>query len=261
MWRAGCGRSNVWIAEVNSSASGLRLSQLRRVQELPGAELPFERLVNLLRKGDYAATAIDAPFSVPAEYLPMGRHVALLRLAATLPLEGNRPFAKGRDLVHALDPSSPPRGRKKYRVTDDEWREAGVTIRSTLWIDPRGGAPMTAACLTLLAAVRRPLWPWTRARKGVIAEAFPAAQLARWELDRAGYNGETDQARKTRRTMLAALRQRLHLPPRLEAQMKSSADALDAVLCAFAAIAVTRGKLASRPGASAHAEGWIAVHS
>ena len=62
------------------------------------------------------------------------------------------------------------------------------------------------------------------------------------------------------RDRLAAFRKKIQLPPELEGQMASSADALDAVLCAFAGIAVTQGKLASAPAASAIVEGWIAVH-
>ena len=42
--------------------------------------------------------------------------------------------------------------------------------------------------------------------------------------------------------------------------MLQSADALDAVLCAFAAVAVTEDRLAVQPPPDAGAEGWIAVH-
>ena len=42
--------------------------------------------------------------------------------------------------------------------------------------------------------------------------------------------------------------------------MLDSADALDAVICAFAAIAVTDGRLLHSPEPIAQEEGWIAIH-
>jgi hypothetical protein len=42
--------------------------------------------------------------------------------------------------------------------------------------------------------------------------------------------------------------------------MQDSADALDAVICGFAAIAVTRGTIAVPPMPIAIDEGWIAIH-
>jgi hypothetical protein len=35
MWRPGCGRSNMWIADVRKIGEGLVLDHLVRVQELP----------------------------------------------------------------------------------------------------------------------------------------------------------------------------------------------------------------------------------
>jgi hypothetical protein len=120
---------------------------------------------------------------------------------------------------------------------------------------------MTAACLALLAAANRPLWPWSKARTGVIAEAFPAAQLVQWQLRHTSYSGASAEVAKNRETILVGLRKRIHLPPELESQMRSSADALDVVICAFSGIAVTQGELAAPAGPSASDEGWIAVHS
>jgi len=75
MWRNGCTRSNVWIAELHAVGRGLELVDLRPVQQLAGDGEPFARLVALLRAGDHEAAAVDAPFSVPAGL------VAYLRLA------------------------------------------------------------------------------------------------------------------------------------------------------------------------------------
>lgn len=168
MWRPGCRRSNVWIAEASRSGTGLVLSSLRRVQELPGAAHPFNRLVGLLRTGKYAVAAIDAPFSVPAGYLGRRRHSALLNLVRAVPREAGLPFPTGSQLTAALLRPTPERGLKAYRATEKEWIANGVAVRSTLWTGPRGGAPMTAACLALLAAARRPMWPWSRSRRRAI---------------------------------------------------------------------------------------------
>ena len=120
---------------------------------------------------------------------------------------------------------------------------------------------MTAACLTLLASARRPLWPWTGHGTGLLAEAFPAAQLAQWNLPHAGYNGNSTSAARNRQEVLAGLRARIQLGVEAEAQVASSADALDAVLCGFAGVGITRRSLASTPDQAVLAEGWIAVHS
>lgn len=261
MWRQRCTRSNVWVAEIASSDSGVRLADLRRVQELPGEGQPFDRLTRVLRTGSYSAAAIDAPFSVPAAHLPSGGHSALLKLVSILPRSQRRAFPTGTDLLSALRPGTTcGRGSKEYRATELEWIRAGVRTRSTMWAGPRGGAPMTAACLTLLAAAGRPLWPWTKGQVGVIAEAFPAAQLARWRLPRERYNGTSIQAARNREAILAGLRRRVQLPLESEEKMVQSADAIDAVLCTLGGIAITEDKLALPPNASATAEGWIAVH-
>jgi hypothetical protein len=57
----------------------------------------------------------------------------------------------------------------------------------------------------------------------------------------------------------STLAERLELGA-LRERMEASADALNAALCAFAAIAVTEGRLASAPAEDASEEGWIAVH-
>ena len=59
----------------------------------------------LLRRRDFAAAAIDAPFSLPAIALPAGpgdRREALLREVAAMPLAAGRPFPSGRQLVAAV---------------------------------------------------------------------------------------------------------------------------------------------------------------
>ena len=120
---------------------------------------------------------------------------------------------------------------------------------------------MTAACIQLLHLANRPMWPWAEGTTpGVLLEAFPAAQLCHWGLPSEGYNGIDEAARERRHDILKTLTSRLSIPSDLEQHMLASADALDAVVCAFAAIAVTRGQVAQPPGSEASLEGWISIH-
>jgi len=119
---------------------------------------------------------------------------------------------------------------------------------------------MTVACLTLLARARRPAWPFEPARATVLVEAFPAAQLRTWGLPFDRYNGSDSAARQVRASILEGVRRRL-MTNGFEALLVENADALDAVVCAFAGVAVTRARLARLPDGPFGAEGWIAVHA
>jgi hypothetical protein len=250
----------VWIAELVPEAGNLRLSSLRRLQELPGEDHPFERLVGLLRQGEFFGAAIDAPFSIPAQYVPEKGHGALLRLVGGMRRDG-RPFPEAHAFVNAVTDNNPPRNHI-LRATERYWRERRVNVRSTVWAGPRGGAAMTAACLTLLAKADGPIWPWATEAKGLLVEAFPAAQLRQWELPHEQYNGRGQDHMKTRAKMVQAIGKRIRCYGAHASEMRASADALDAVLCALAAVAVTAGTAAARPkdAESWKKEGWIAVH-
>jgi hypothetical protein len=257
MWRPRCGRSNVWIADVRREPAGLVLARLDRVQELSGDERPFDRLAALLRSASYRAAAIDAPFSVPLAHAPPLGHRALLERVAALECE-SRSFPRGKLFADAITAARTPESAKPLRATERLWASRRVNVRSTLWAGARGGAPMTAACLLLLERARRPIWPWApAAAEALVAEAFPAAQLLTWRLPHQKYDGK--DGAPNRRAIASALAERLELGA-LREKMEASADALDAVLCAFAAIAVTEGRLASAPAEGAAEEGWIAVH-
>jgi hypothetical protein len=90
----------------------------------------------------------------------------------------------------------------------------------------------------------------------LLVEAFPAAQLATWGLTAQGY----DRNPEVRSSILEVLAPRLKLPGDLREKAAASADALDAILCAFAAIAVTEHQIRCLPPADTADEGWIAVH-
>ncbi len=117
---------------------------------------------------------------------------------------------------------------------------------------------MTAACLTLLGRVNRPVWPFEPASRAKLMEAFPAAQLRQWDLPHQGY-GKPVEGAATRRAIVDRLAKRIALGP-FEKLVLESADALDAVLCAYAAKAGTTGALRADPSPISRVEGWIAVH-
>jgi hypothetical protein len=256
MWRRGCKRSNVRIADVRRDRDGLRLHDVCRVQHLAGSTQPFDRLAALLAAGQYEAAAIDAPFSVPDVFVRRtGGHSALLKRVGTASGVG-RPFMKGSDMVKLIagvvPPLTPP---KPMRAADAFWSKLKINVRSPMWTGARPGAPMTAACLTLLHRAGRPLWPWSSVGSGLLVEAFPAGQLATWRLPHVKYDGASEAATATRATIIAALTLRVQLGSWTPTLLKS-ADALDAVLAAFGAVAVTTSKVQSSNGATVATEGW-----
>lgn len=258
-WRPRAGAAAVWIARVAHGKTPALLD-LRRVQDLPGDAPPFQRLVALLRAGDFAVAGIDAPLAPPDGWFA-GTRAALLDAVRALP-RGTRPFATGAQLLALLAPALGPRGRHVHRQTEQLWRRQRVNVRSVLWNGPRGGAAFAAACFTLQAECGLAAWPWTRTGAPLLAETFPAAQLRAWDLPWFGYNGATAAARRQRATIVAALadRRKLAFTPSQRRSLRASADALDSVLCALAARAVMTGELAHPPAAAAMREGWIAVH-
>ncbi|HEX4953021.1 MAG TPA: DUF429 domain-containing protein [Thermoanaerobaculia bacterium] len=260
-WRSSRSRTNVWISRLEDEGGDrLVLDLLVPVQEIAGAGHPFSALCELLGRRNFLAAGIDAPFSLPAGVLGERAHGALLRLNDSLD-RGDRPFPKAGDLVAAVLPDLVPRGKKQFRETERVWQHQGLSVRSTVWAGPRGGAAMTAACLRLLAESGCPIWPWApRNATGLLVEAYPAAQLRAWELCHQKYADQSEGARANREAIIRALRQRVDLGA-YEERLASSADAVDAVVAAFAAVAVTQDTLQSEPPAIAEKEGWIAVHA
>ena len=260
-WTPGCGRSNVWVATAEWDANRLELIALRCVQELPGEDHPFSRLTRLLAGTDYLTAAIDAPFALPARHMPKGGLPALLEAVQAFEIEG-RPFAKAEQLVHYAESIAPKEKDKPMRASENVWRRQGVNVRSTLWgrdkSEPRGGAAFATACLTLLAKAKRPVWPWSKVGAGLLVEAFPAGQLRCWGLPHRGYDGP--EKSEVRHEILRGIEHRIVLPQPLHLLCRESADALDAVLCLFAAVAAVSGIAPCETSASGKAEGWIAVH-
>jgi predicted nuclease with RNAse H fold len=259
MWRTKNKSSNIYIAEVTLREGQLSLDKLRTVQELPGEGEPFQRLVNLLKSRHFNAAAIDAPFSVPCEYLPEGGHKTLLENVAKLKLPEGWPFPGAQDFACHVLSGRGLTNKKPLRKTEQNWSKKKINVRSTLWAGPRGGAAMTAACLSLLYKAGCPIWPWDRAdQTGLLVEAFPAAQLCEWELNYERYNDKTDHM--NRKMLVISLSKWIEISDDHREQMEESADALDAVVCAFAAIAVSTGTVGRAALAPVDQEGLIAVH-
>jgi hypothetical protein len=237
------------------------LDDLRRIQELQGSGPPFIRLAKFLSCCSFLAAGIDAPFSVPAAYVPSGSYARLLDLVSSIHFPDNRPFPSASDFVNAvagkLPPLNPP---KPLRITEKYWQNKGLNVRSTLWAGPRGGAPITDTCLTLLQKSNCPIWPWNMSREaGMLVEAFPMAQLNNWGLPFIKYNGPGEEALRNRENIISQLP---HIDlGNFEAILRENADALDAVICAFAAIAAVTDNMAVNPEPEAFSEGWIAVHA
>ena len=257
-WSARCSKSNVWIAEMTPSDHLLRLASLKRVQDLQGDGSPFARLVALLSKRDFLAAAVDAPFSVPKDFVSSGGHKGLLEGVAGLSV--HKSFPSANTFADAIIASRPMAVPKPLRKTERAWQQLGVNVRSTLWAGPRGGAAMTAACLYLLGKTGCPIWPWSTDVPGLLAEAFPAAQLKHWKLPFQRYNDQDELGVANRKTIVAFLESRWLDIGEFKQELLDSADAIDAVLCAFAAKAVSQGELAARAEAFDD-EGQIAVHA
>ena len=235
-WRASVKNPTVWLAIVENIDDGLRLDKLCPVQSLAGDKTPFDRLVEFLAAGDFEVAAIDAPFSLPFAHMPRGGHAELLQLVRSLPNGADRPFPLGASIVALGESVAPKVSAKPLRQTEAYWVAKGVNTRSTMWNGPRGGAPFAAACLRLLERSKRPCWPWTKLPRGILCEAFPAAQLRHWGLPHQGYSGPA--APNVREVILAGLRKRICINSTNADAIAKCADALDAVIAVFAAIAV-----------------------
>jgi hypothetical protein len=101
----------------------------------------------------------------------------------------------------------------------------------------------------------RPIWPWQKARRGILCEAFPAAQLSQWKLPHRAYS-RTDQF-QARLQIINRIKEKASITANDERKLMDNVDALDAVLAAFAAVAVAKDQ--ALPSTAAGPEGLIAV--
>jgi len=226
----------------------------------------FDALVDYLRREEYDAAGIDAPFSIPKQFIENYSYGAVLSRVSEIPKE-NRSFPKGFDFVRVFAGQDPPlTPPKPYRVTDRYWIDRGVNTRSTMWHAARAGigrpgSPMTAACMMLIYETGCPVWPWNDSKSiRLLVEAFPAGQLCQWNLPHQKYQGKEPSAMETRNGIIGKLKMRMNIKDEFTEYIERDGDALDSVICTFAAIAVTKDKVAIKPGNAAIKEGWISVH-
>jgi len=259
-WRVDCSTSNVWVCRIKCGRDPRpQVIELRPVQHLPGKGPPFRRLADILAGRQFSAAAIDAPFSLPWRHVPKEGWLKLLELVDELPCSP-APFPSGPSLIALAQTVSDLQCQKPLRLTEQLWSDRRINVRSTLWWKPRGGAPFAAACIKLLATAEfPPCWPWSGQTEGLIVEAFPAAQLWSWKLPSQRYDGRGGI--EVRQEIIRGLEHRVNLGAFRKAA-EETADALDAVIASFAAVAAYRGEAIQPTGnaVSVAREGWISVH-
>jgi hypothetical protein len=159
-----------------------------------------------------------------------------------LELTGSIPFPRGEALIALAESIAELERAKPLRLTEKYWADQHVNVRSTLWWKPRGGAPFAAACIKLLAAAEfSPCWPWRYAEQGLIAEAFPAAQLRSWKLPYQKYDGAHGAEKRLEIICGLETQYRIKFGP-LRPAVEQCADALDAVVASLAAMAAYQGQ-------------------
>ena len=98
-------------------------------------------------------------------------------------------------------------------------------------------------------------------QKGLLVEAFPAAQLKQWGYPFNRYNGNSTESEINRQEIMRRLADKVQIGNNFKELILNNADALDSVICIFAGIAASQGPIASEPEwGMAKTEGWIAVH-
>jgi Protein of unknown function (DUF429) len=260
-WRASQPKSNVWVCRVKGdSKTRPRVTELATVQNLAGNGTPFRRLADLLAGAQFSAAAIDAPFSLPSRHVPKEGWRELLARVDTLWLGPAAPFPNGQSLIELAQTICCLESKKPLRQTEKLWSDRKINVRSTLWWKPRGGAPFASACMKLLAASSMPpCWPWSAPTEGLVVEAFPAAQLWTWKLPFQKYDGRDGMG--VRRQIVQNLDSRIDFGG-FRKVAEETADALDAVISSFAAMAAFRSEAVQPDGdvSIVAREGWIAVH-
>jgi len=109
-----------------------------------------------------------------------------------------------------------------------------------------------------------PIWPWEKFEERTLVEAFPSAQINTWKESIQKYQKGPKNPKIRGAEIIKYLEQeqRLQIPCELRSLIKYIPDARDAVICVFAAIAVTEPKklVYESDPKFYEFEGWIAVH-
>ena len=266
-WAPKTSKSNIWICVVRETRRNqFRLICLDRLQNFfrSGPLMPVQALAKYLETGPFTCAAIDAPFSLPVVAMPKRGFSELLEEVRALKIDVGRWIPRGRQLIEIAQqriPDLEDRGSKSYpRVVEKEFGAS----RTPLWCGPRPGAPFTVACLWLLAnANTKHLWGGEKgASKVRVVEAYPAGQLAYWRWPNKNYDGTKGDAPQNRKTIVQKLmlNWNIEIGDQARGALLESADALDSLICSFAARAASLGIAEKLPKTPQETEGWISIH-
>jgi len=245
----------------NTALCEIRWAESEAVVELLELRVSDARIVERARAA--RVTALDAPFGWPtamvhavSNWIPGGSWSkptdAAFRLRAT-------EDATRRIVVDAISRRSSPSSTaiepvSPLSVSSDKiamasWRVCGV-------LDVLGHD-----CTVVTSRLGEELGSGPH-----IVEAYPAAALAVWSIERTGYKKATDAGARRRGAMLAAITRQLSRRVRWSGTDESTCvatdHALDAFVCALVARAAALGKVHSVPDEqrdTARCEGWITL--
>jgi predicted nuclease with RNAse H fold len=219
----------------DTAACQIEWSQGAASVSVPDVGLSDDALVDRVTSGD--RVGIDAPFGWPDEFV-----AAVLGYANT----GRFPLTE--------------RKRLRYRETD---RYVEQHARLPLSVSSDRIAVTAMRCASLLTRLAEEGMEVDRSGGGKLVEVYPAAALARWDIDPRGYK-TGDKARAARGRVLDRLEDFadgwLKLSPPVREACVESDDALDAFVAALVAHAAELGMTEPAPRgleAQAQREGWI----
>jgi len=231
------------VAEKGTAAAAIEWDGNRARVAEPSLGLADDALIELLAAAEW--TAIDAPFGWPE---PMVAAVHSYATSGRWPAPDKRSFRLRRtDLyVHdrVLDQTEEklwPLSPSTDRISLTAWRLAGLRE----------------------AAFERSRLRFDRAGGDQVLEAYPAAALLLWGMERRGYKGDGEVAATNRAALLTALEKQapwLAWESAAREACIESDDCLDAVLCALIARAAALSLTEPPPAEAldlARAEGWI----
>lgn len=227
------------VGEKGTAAATIEWEAGRARVGVPSPGLGDEALIDILAEAEW--TAIDAPFGWPE---PMVAAVHAYTIDGRWPAPDKRSFRLRRTDLHVHDRVLADTGEKLWplspstdRISLTAWRLAGLReaafARSRLRFDRAGGDQ--------------------------VLEAYPAAALLLWGLDRGGYKSDPEARERLLAALEATAPWLLWEIGAREACVESD-DCLDAVLCALIARAAALGLTDPPPAEAldlARVEGWI----
>jgi hypothetical protein len=227
-------RENVWVAECERAADGLRLTALAPASDrlAPAGDDPEATTAALVdwTRGQRGAVGFDFPFSLPAA---VARGLGAGTWRETL--DALAAFGDASAMDEACQAATPGDRTYARRVTD-EAHDSFSPYHFFVKRQTYHGVAGVLAPLVADAAVRVVPMDLGGADddRPVVLETYPAAVFARLGLHRERYKGTDEADRDRRAANLAGLRNRVAVPDRLadRALADPDGDALDALAAA-----------------------------